>query len=302
MATQYTVVGGDNLSSIAQRNGLTLQQLIALNPQFASNPNLIKPGQTVNLSGSSSAPAAPVQPTKTQAQLDAEYASAAASHPVLAGNSPESINYATSTGDLSGLVNSQGKPFSSSDQQDAVSQATADLSPYYQAEQTKETADTASALASKNAAYQKYLDDQADQFQTDKTNQDQTAANNGVLFSGGRAQKLQKLGDAYTNNNSYQKSAYGSDIGNIARDFGYKYGDTAANSLSSYFNLGGNTYNPNVATGGVGSSGLSSIYNANQGFQGTEVNAAKAAAQKRAAGLLANKGNKLVASGYTNQF
>ncbi len=245
-------------------------------------------------------PTTTTQP-QTQAQLDAQYAAAAAAHPALAGNSPTAISYATSTGDYSGLVNSQGQPFSAADQASALSTATATVSPYYQAEQTKETADTEAALKAKQDAYNKYLSDQAAQFQTDKTNQDQTAANNGVLFSGGRVQKLQQLGSTYQANADYNKNSTASDIGGIARDFGYKYGDSAANGLSSYYNLGGNTYNPNVATGGVGSAGLSSIYNANKGFQGTEINAAKTAAQQRAAALLANKGNKLVATGYNNQ-
>ncbi len=300
----YIVKSGDTLSAIAQRSGLTLSQLIALNPQFASNPNLIKPGQTVNLSGAGGGPTVSTNApgTKTQAQVDAEYAAAAAAHPTLRGNTAETINYATSTGDFSVLVNAQGQPFSAADQRAAVDQATADLSPYYQAEQKKETADTEATLAAKKAAYDKYLADQQTNFQTDKATQDQTAANNGVLFSGGRAQKLKQLGDSYATNDAYKRTSVGADIGQTARDFGYKYGDSAANNLSSYYSLGGNSYNPNVASGGVNSSGLSSIYNANQGFQGTQVNTAKAAAQKRAAGLLANKGNKLTASGYANQF
>ncbi len=244
-----------------------------------------------------------IQPqAKSQAELDASYAAAAAAHPALAGNTPESINYATSTGDYSRLVNDKGQPFSSADQNSAVTEATAAISPYYQAEQTKDTADTEATLGAKQDAYGKYLNDQGVQFQNDKTTQDQTAANNGVLFSGARYQKLQQLGNTYANNNEYQKKAYGADIANTARDFGYKYGDAAAGGLSKYYSLGGNTYNPNVATGGIGSADLSTIYNANKGFQGTEINAAKTAAQQRAAALLANKGNKLVGTGYTNQF
>jgi murein DD-endopeptidase MepM/ murein hydrolase activator NlpD len=45
----YTVVSGDTLSGIAAAHGLTLAQIIALNPQI-ENPNLIYPGQTVYLS------------------------------------------------------------------------------------------------------------------------------------------------------------------------------------------------------------------------------------------------------------
>ena len=48
----YTVRSGDTLSGIAQRNGVSLQALIAANPQIA-NPNLIHPGQTVHVPGSS---------------------------------------------------------------------------------------------------------------------------------------------------------------------------------------------------------------------------------------------------------
>lgn len=42
----HTVRAGDTLSAIAQRNGVSLQAVIAANPQI-SNPNLIRPGQQV---------------------------------------------------------------------------------------------------------------------------------------------------------------------------------------------------------------------------------------------------------------
>ena len=45
----YTVQSGDSLYKIARDNGITYQELIRLNPQYADNPNLIRPGQTVNL-------------------------------------------------------------------------------------------------------------------------------------------------------------------------------------------------------------------------------------------------------------
>ena len=44
----YTVKSGDTLSKIAAANGLSLSELIALNPQI-SNPNLIHPGDSINL-------------------------------------------------------------------------------------------------------------------------------------------------------------------------------------------------------------------------------------------------------------
>lgn len=48
MAT-YIVKSGDYLNKIARENGLTLEQLLALNPGKWPNPNLIHPGDVVNL-------------------------------------------------------------------------------------------------------------------------------------------------------------------------------------------------------------------------------------------------------------
>lgn len=61
----YTVVAGDTLSGIADRNGTTWQTLQALN--HISNPNLIYPGQVIVLPhGGAPAPApAPSHPTYT---------------------------------------------------------------------------------------------------------------------------------------------------------------------------------------------------------------------------------------------
>jgi len=46
----YTVQKGDTLSQIASANGMTLQNLLSLNPQYQANPNRIDIGQSVNLS------------------------------------------------------------------------------------------------------------------------------------------------------------------------------------------------------------------------------------------------------------
>lgn len=48
MGNSYTVVKGDTMWDIAQRNNMSLQQLEALNPQI-ENPSLIHPGEQVNL-------------------------------------------------------------------------------------------------------------------------------------------------------------------------------------------------------------------------------------------------------------
>ncbi len=46
----YSVVAGDTLARIASRNGMSLQQIQALNPEI-TNPNLIRIGQTIRLGG-----------------------------------------------------------------------------------------------------------------------------------------------------------------------------------------------------------------------------------------------------------
>lgn len=48
----YTVIPGDTLSSIASGEGRTLADLLSVNPQYASNPNLIHPGDVIKSSPS----------------------------------------------------------------------------------------------------------------------------------------------------------------------------------------------------------------------------------------------------------
>ena len=45
----YSVVAGDNLSSVAARNGLSLNQLLDLNPEYRANPNAVSVGAKIKL-------------------------------------------------------------------------------------------------------------------------------------------------------------------------------------------------------------------------------------------------------------
>jgi len=60
-AGKVTVKSGDTLSGIAKQNGVPLDELIKANPQI-KNPNLIYPGQEVNLPGGGAQPPAGEQP------------------------------------------------------------------------------------------------------------------------------------------------------------------------------------------------------------------------------------------------
>jgi hypothetical protein len=265
------------------------------NAEAGRPPKYAPPGNVNNQSGD-------------QPYSDEEYNSALNAHPIIQasvaqGNTSEDLAYAAETGDFSGLLNQFGQPFSLEDQQEALAQAEEDNNLYYEALKSKETADTEAALAAKQAAYQDYLLTSGQNFQEDKGTLDQTAANSGVLFSGGRKQKESNLQRGYEQEQATKLRNLTADIGQTARDYQYAYGNDATKGLSSYFKAGGNVYNPNVATGGVSSGGLSSIYKPNAyNYQGTRNVEKKAAAQKRAAGLLWNKGNKLLSTSYNNQY
>lgn len=54
----YTIKSGDTLGRIAARHGISLDDLLRANPQYASNPNLIRVGDRVEIPGPSG-PAGP---------------------------------------------------------------------------------------------------------------------------------------------------------------------------------------------------------------------------------------------------
>jgi len=247
------------------------------------------------------------QEQATLQQIIKDYSQGLANDPrtasLAANNGAENFVTAYMNNDYSKLIGPTGKPFRIADQQAAEAKGWADVEGAYKAQKDYEQKQSETALQQKQADYQQYLLDQGEKFQAEKTNLDQKAAEQGVLFSGARKQKESSLQNLFSRDQAYKQGTVGRDIASTAQDFNYKYGNEAAQGLSDYYKLGGNTYNPNVATGGVGSSGLSSVYNANNPlYQGTVTNQYKAAASQRAANSLWNKGNKLVATGYKNQF
>lgn len=61
-AGSYSVKAGDSLGKIASQNGMSLAQLLELNPQYKANPNLVQVGASLNLAGTSN-PVTTQQPT-----------------------------------------------------------------------------------------------------------------------------------------------------------------------------------------------------------------------------------------------
>ena len=245
---------------------------------------------------------------ETQESIDAQYMEAAGNNPTLAalannGDTIEDIFYALQSGDMSGITDAQGMPFSPEAQQEAMDQAMQDSKLYYEALEAKDTADIESSLAQKQADYQNYLLNSGQSFEEDKEKADKSAADKGVLFSGSRLQKEKKMEQSYNQDQSYNRDNMSRDIASTARDFQYKYGNKPTNALNEYYKLGGNTFNANTARGGVGSTSLSKVYNPNKyDFQGTVNTERSANASQRAAGKLWNKGNKLLSTGYNNQY
>lgn len=62
----YTVVKGDNLSRIAKANGLTLAQLLELNPQYKDNPDMVQIGASINVSQSTAGSGGGVTPEQVK--------------------------------------------------------------------------------------------------------------------------------------------------------------------------------------------------------------------------------------------
>ena len=249
-----------------------------------------------------------VAPTAPETPESSAYNDAIANDPKIkelinAGNTLEDIIAALESGDLSSLLKSDGQPFSAEDQHAAQVAAQEDNRAYYEALQAKETADAESLLAQDQSDYQNYLINSGQSFEADKTSLDQQASDRGVLFSGSRVQKQKNLQRAYEQDQAYTRDKVSRSMNKTGKDFAYQYGNDTASGLSQYYNLGGNTFNPNVARGGVSSSGLSNAYNSGgYNYTGRRVGERSANTQQRAAGRLWNQGNKLLATGYQNQY
>lgn len=243
--------------------------------------------------------------TTTYNAMNSAVSKAVSQHPDVkqygAGSNPDAILNAYMTGNWSGVTDLTGKPFTDEQQKAAVDAATSALAPGFDVKQAYDTSKVQTSLQQNQRNLATLQRQDATQFGKDKMSLDQDAANNGVLYSGSRLLKQNQLAQTYADRDLANRTQAGDTIRSTGRDYAYNYGTDAANKLSSYYNVPGQTnFNPNVAGGKVtpGSS-ISSFYNPSEyAYQGTQPVANQAAIQTRAAGLLANRANKLSLTGY----
>lgn len=273
--------------------------------------------QSLNANGANLTVDGVMGPETLSAMNDAATASIA-SNPnastVTANNTPASILNAYQTGDWSGVTDASGQPFSAEAQQAAVAKATSQLAPGFQAQQTKDTADTAATLQADQNTESNFLQGQRTSFNADKQTLDTNNAANGVLFAGSRVKANNLLGQQYALADKAEQQPIAASAAATARNYQSSYGTNAANNptLSQYYGLpGGNSYNVNAAQNGATPSAgttLSSYYDPSQynpsqpNYAGTVGASNNAAIQSNAAGLLANQANQLSTTGYQNQF
>ncbi len=268
------------------------------------NPNAIK-----QLQKSLGIKATGVLDSGTVAAMNKAVASAASKNPTVAKyagtNAVDSIVGAYMSGDYSNLTTLTGKPFTAKQQQAAVSDAERALAPAYRASESFDRSVVEDTLSAEAQDFGQFQGAEADAFKDTKEVLDQNAADQGVLFSGSRFQKLNDLRNTYADREAMRRGQGADRIRTAARGYQYEYGNDAADRMSGQYRLPGQSnFNANVAGGRVTPNrSLSSVYNPSEfKFQGTKPVAQKAAVQTRAATSLANKANKLSALGYTTKF
>lgn len=274
------------------------------------NSDQIKAFQTLLNQKGYNIPVTGVLDSATTQAMNSSVASALSAIPSFSslsgGASASDLASAYTSGDYSGITSLTGKPFTDAQQSAAFGQATDALAPGFNESKAYDTSNAENSITQQNEGYNDYLANEATNFKSDKVAGDQSASDNGILFSGARTQKEKDLKTLYENRDAQQRETAANNIANTTQDYQYKYGNAAAPTLSSYYNglSGGNTYNAGVAGGAVTpKTSIASIYNpAAYNYQGTAVNANNANVQTRAAALLANNANKLTPTGYKTQY
>ncbi len=203
--------------------------------------------------------------------------------------SVDMIMNAFDSGDYSGM------PFTAETAAEELRRQESILAPYYEEMRTKDKLDTQDTLGSIQRQFDDYLKNSESNFIDDKNSQDKSAADQGVLFSTGRKQKLTNLKSAYDRDQASKRAEASTRIGMTARDFQYKHGNSAANGLSDLYKLGSSSFDAMTPGGRVSSGGLSSVYNPSSASFYGRANADKDTnARTRASSVLQSRARRLL--------
>lgn len=211
----------------------------------------------------------------------------------LGDNSLELIYNAIESGDYSGM------PFTAQEAQNVLSQQMAKLEPFYAEQKEKATLDLKDSMGLLKSQFDDYLTGSKEQFIDDKKGQDVNAANQGVLFSTGRAQKLNSLKGAYDRDQEAKRRDVSNRITGMARDYQYNFGNSAMSGLNDYFKLGSQNFDAMTPGGSVSSGGISSFYNpSSANFYGRVNTERETNAKTRASSVLNARARKLLPRNY----
>lgn len=191
--------------------------------------------------------------------------------------------------------NYSGMPFTARDVEREIERQSRTLDPYYTELRERDTADLSGDLGLLQSQFSDYLASSGEEFLADKEASDVSAANQGVLFSTGRTQKLGNLKTAYERDQESKRKQVTNSISKAARDFQYQYGNDEANKLRDFYKLGSSSFDAMTPGGNVSTGGLSSVYNpSSQNFYGSRRREQNVAATQRAGNTLAARARKLV--------
>lgn len=220
-------------------------------------------------------------------------------------NGADAVLNAYMTGNWSGVVDLTGKPFTREQQQKAVSEAEKVLAPAYKEGESYDRSVTEDTLRAEQEGFKEFQKTEERDFGDMKDSQDQASADQGILFTGSRAEKLNDLRNTFEDRQRIARQQSTERTRQTMRNYQYDYGGDAAKGLRDMYKLpGASGYDANVAGGMVRRSPtLSAVYDPKEfDFQGRKPVAQKAAVQTRAASQLANTANKLTLGGYANKF
>ena len=240
-----------------------------------------------------------VMDTATHAAMTNAVTTSVSSNPgmqrYLETNSVENIVNGFFSNNLSSIVDITGQPFTKKQQRAAVAEAERVFNPGFKAQAAFDQSVVEDTLRGQQEDFGQFQQAEEQMFGDQKDQLDNSAADQGVLFSGSRLQKQNDLRNTFQDREAIQRGRTQDNIRTTARNNQFARGDKNARGLSDFYDLPGQSqFNAGVAGGQVSQSGLSSAYNPSEfKFQGTRNVANTAAVQQRAANTLTNTARKL---------